>query len=215
VGTVFRRSQPGAEPTESLHAAFVVTGARAPLHWTDGGKARRFDRWDARSLFERLVALAHPAAMIQVEAEGWVARLADGTQVGECGPLVADAPAWAGPLFGGEVVVSSVTVPHSPYRALPTFPAVPRDLALLVPNERAVAEVAVLLRQRGQRHQLESVAVLDEFRSPSLPAGRRSVMIRLVFRATDRTLTDTEVEQAVGRLLSSLERELDVTLRTA
>jgi phenylalanyl-tRNA synthetase beta subunit len=40
-------------------------------------------------------------------------------------------------------------------------------------------------------------------------------MIRVVFRATDRTLTDTEVEQAVGRLLSSLERELDVTLRTA
>jgi phenylalanyl-tRNA synthetase beta subunit len=44
--------------------------------------------------------------------------------------------------------------------------------------------------------------------------GRRSVTVRLVFRAADRTLTDAEVDKAVARLVSMLERELDVTLRT-
>jgi phenylalanyl-tRNA synthetase beta chain len=215
VGTVFARSQPGIEPVEAMHAAFVVTGARAPLHWTDGGKARRYDSWDALALFERLVALAHPGASVQVEAGRWVARRADGTLAGECGPLDADAPAWAAPLFGGEVTVAIEPAARKPYRPLPIYPAVPRDLALLLPQDRTVAEVTALLGQRGQRHHLESVAVLDEFRSPTLPSGKRSVMIRVVFRAADRTLTDTEVEQAVGRLLSSLERELDVTLRTA
>jgi phenylalanyl-tRNA synthetase beta chain len=48
-----------------------------------------------------------------------------------------------------------------------------------------------------------------------VPEGRRSVAVRLVFRATDRTLTDTEVDKAIGRLIQMLERELDVTLRTA
>lgn len=214
VGTVFSRSQPGAEPIEALHAAFVITGARAPLHWTDGGKPQRFDRWDAKALFGRLVDLAHPTATVQVEDDRWVARRADGTPVGECGRLASDAPAWAAPLFGGEVTVSLEPTARPGYQPMPTYPAVPRDLALLVPLERSVAEVTALLQQRGGRHYLESVAVLDEFRATTLPPGSRSAMIRLVFRATDRTLTDTEVESAVGRLLTSLERELAVILRS-
>ena len=214
LGTVFSRSQPGVEPLESLHAAFVVSGARAPLHWTDAGKSRRYDRWDAKALFDRLVDLAYPAASVQVEDDRWVARLPDGTTVGECGSLVGDAPAWAAPLFGGEVQVALAPAAQPAYRPLPSYPAVLRDLALLVPSGRSVAEVTDLLKQRGGRHHLESVAVLDEFRAATLPAGSRSVMIRLLFRSTDRTLTDTEVEPAVGRLLTSLERELDVILRT-
>jgi phenylalanyl-tRNA synthetase beta chain len=75
--------------------------------------------------------------------------------------------------------------------------------------------VTTLLLQRGQRHALTSVAVVDEYRGANLPAGKRSVAVRLVFRAPDRTLTDADVEQAVGRLRTSLERELDVTLRTS
>ncbi len=51
--------------------------------------------------------------------------------------------------------------------------------------------------------------------SAVLPAGTRSITVRLIFRAADRTLTDSEVEQAVSRLLTSLERELDVTLRSS
>ncbi len=214
VGTVFSQRQPGAEPVETLRAAFAVTGARAPLHWTDGGKSRRYDRWDAKALFEHLVDLAHPTATVQVQDDHWVARRSDGTPVGECGLLQSDAPAWAGPLFGGEVTVAVEPVAQAGYLPLPTHPAVLRDLALLVPLGRSVAEVAALLRQRGGRHHLESVAVLDEFRAATLPAGMRSVMMRLVFRAADRTLVDTEVEQTIGRLLNSLERELDVTLRT-
>lgn len=214
VGTVFTTSQPGVEPIERLQAAFVISGARAPLHWTDGGKPQRYDRWDAKALFDRLVDLAHPGATVQVEDDRWVAKAPDGMRIGECGPLTGDAPAWAAPVFGGEVTVATVTAMRPAYRPLPTYPEVLRDLALLVPLGRSVDAVTALLQQRGGRHHLESVAVLDEFRAATLPAGMRSVMIRLVFRAPDRTLTDNEVEPAVRRLLTSLERELDVILRT-
>ena len=97
----------------------------------------------------------------------------------------------------------------------PHNPAVARDLALLLGAGRTVAEVVALLETRGGKLALESVAVVDEFRGPGLPDGRRSVALRLVFRATDRTLTDAEVDKAIGRLVSMLERELDVTLRSA
>ena len=79
----------------------------------------------------------------------------------------------------------------------------------------AVAGVNGRLRFFLRRHALASVAVVDEYRGKNLPDGRRSVAVRLVFRAADRTLTDADVEQAMGRLRTSLERELDVTVRTS
>ncbi|PKL93753.1 MAG: hypothetical protein CVV20_02025, partial [Gemmatimonadetes bacterium HGW-Gemmatimonadetes-1] len=53
------------------------------------------------------------------------------------------------------------------------------------------------------------------YRGAGLPERRRSVTVRLTFRAADRTLTDADVDRAVGRLCTSLERELDITLRSA
>ncbi len=215
VGTIFAKGEPGGRPTEALQAGFVVTGARAPMHWSDGGKPALWDRWDARALFERLVALANPSAAVQVEEGGWVARLGDGTVVGHCRQLSADAPPWAAPLFGGEVAVAMTPAPVVPFVPVPAYPAATRDLALLLPMGTAVEQVTALLMQRGQRHELRSVTVVDEYRGKNLPEGRRSVAIRLVFRASDRTLTDAEVEQGLGRLMTSLERELDVTLRSS
>jgi phenylalanyl-tRNA synthetase beta subunit len=58
------------------------------------------------------------------------------------------------------------------------------------------------------------VTVFDEDLGKALPDGKRSVTVRLVVRSADRTLTDSEVELALGRLRTSLERELDVTVRT-
>ncbi len=212
VGTVFRGN--GAErPGEALEAAFVVSGARQPAHWSGGGDAT-WDRWDARWIFERLVALADPSATVQVEEGRWVARSAAGDALGWCGEVEADSPPWAAPLFGGCMQVATMVAEQSVFRPLPQHPAVSRDLALLLGAARTVAEVTTLIGERGARHALESVTVVDEFRGAGLPEGRRSVALRLVFRAADRTLTDGEVDKAVGRLVSMLERELDVTLRT-
>jgi phenylalanyl-tRNA synthetase beta chain len=97
---------------------------------------------------------------------------------------------------------------------LPGHPAVRRDLALVMPVDRPILGILDLLRQRGQRFAVESVEVVDEFRGSSLPPGMRSVAVRLVFRHAERTLTDTEVDQAIGRLVGMLERECDVTLRS-
>ncbi len=214
VGNVFGAPGKSGAPVEELHAAFVVTGGRAPAHWSDGGKRATWDRWDARALFERLVTLAHPSASVEVSGDRWVAKDGAGHEVGWCGRLDADAPAWAAPLLGGELRVSLHPIRPPEYSPLPTFPATPRDLALLVSLDQPVVQLVNVLMQRGKRHSLESASVIDEFRGKALPEGKRSVAIRLVFRNNERTLTDAEVDAAVGRLLTSLERELDVTLRT-
>jgi phenylalanyl-tRNA synthetase beta chain len=138
----------------------------------------------------------------------------DGRRVGWAGPLGADAPKWAAPLFGFELEVEPQVAPTFSYRPLPTTPASERDLALLVPHAVAVAEVLDLVRGSAGP-TLESVGVLDEYRGPGIPTGTRSVAIRLAFRAAERTLRDAEVDEAVQRVCAALEEARGVVLRTA
>jgi len=126
----------------------------------------------------------------------------------------ADAPPWAEPLFAGEIELSVVKPSTVSYQPLPIYPSSVRDLALLVGLEQPVLGITTLLLERGRRHALQGVSVVDEYRGAGLPEGRRSVAVRLTFRAADRTLTDAEVDLAIGRLCTSLERELDITLRS-
>ncbi len=216
VGRVFEARGPAERPHEELRVAFVITGARHPGHWSDSGPAPRLDLWDARWRFERMVALADSTATVQVEGERWIALDQAGKQIGWCGELDSDAPRWAGPLYGGEVRANPANAaPRARFAPLPEHPAIARDLALLIGTGAPVSPVLNLLDQRGTRLGVESVTVVSEFRGGDLPAGKRSVAVRLLFRAADRTLTDSEVDKAVGRLVQMLERELDVTLRTA
>lgn len=215
VGTAFRSAARGGRPAERMAAGFVLTGARRPPHWSDGGPVPALDRWDALAVFERLVALAQPGATVQVEGGRWLARQDGGEVVGWCGAVAADRPAWAAPVFGGEVTVQPAPAAAPRYVPVPVFPAATRDLALLLGTDQPVATVTELLLTRGRRHALEAVGVVDEYRGAGIPEGKRSVVVRLTFRAADRTLTDADVDAAVGRLRTSLERELDVTLRSA
>lgn len=212
VGTVFARGEPGRPPREEIRVAGVISGAREPAHWTTSGKTPDCDRWDLRGLFEHTVGLAYPAASVQVGDGGWEARLPDGTPVGWARPVSADRPAWAAPLFGCEVAVDLAPRPGRTFRPSPAFPAVERDVALLLPDGVAAAQVADRLARAGAL--VESVAVVDEYRGPGLPAGRRSVAFRLSFRAPDRTLRDAEVDAVIAKALGALEKD-DITLRTA
>jgi phenylalanyl-tRNA synthetase beta chain len=212
LGTAFEMPTPG-EPVEQLHAAFVVTGAREPRHWTDR-EGRAWDGWDARGIFERVVKLADQAATIHVEAGTWVACDAAGQTIGHCGPCAADAPPWAPPLYGGEVTVAGQEPVVERYEPVAIFPAVERDLAVLLRPDQPVDALLHVLRERGRRHGLEAVRVIDEYRGEPLLPSQRSVTIRLVFRSPTDTLTDAAVDAAVARLRTSLERECDVAIRS-
>ncbi|HEU5169134.1 MAG TPA: phenylalanine--tRNA ligase subunit beta, partial [Gemmatimonadales bacterium] len=212
IGTVFT-ARPGARPLEQLRVAGVVTGAREPRHWSGTG-ASDCDRWDLEGLFESSVALANPGARIQVEGGAWVAIAADGRLVGRARALDADAPPWAAPILGFEVELDAAARRPVKFRPLPTTPSSERDLALLLPEAVAAAQVRAVLERAGGR-LLEDVQALDEYRGAGIGAGYRSVMFRLTFRAGDRTLTDTEVDEVERRMLAALEREFGVRRRDA
>jgi phenylalanyl-tRNA synthetase beta chain len=196
--------------------AGIVTGARWPAHWTDakspGAPPTDCDIWDLKGIFERTARLASPGAVLQADGEGWVAT-AGGVTAGRASALNADAPPWAGPLFGFELVID-ITPRQTPrYVPLPVFPSATRDLALVLPPSLTAAAVEEEIRG-GAGKLLESVRVIDEYRGPGIESGRRSLAVRLVLRSPDRTLRDAEVDDVIKRVVDRLQRNLDVTPRT-
>ena len=128
--------------------------------------------------------------------------------------LEADAPKWAGPLYGLEVRIAVQPRELPRYQPLPTQPPVVRDLSLVVPGGVTAAQVeAVLHREAGSL--LERLDVLDEYRGPGLPPGTRGVTWRCTFRAADRTLTEKDTGTILERMLKAAEGTLDVRRRQA
>src|SRR5205809_7859951 len=219
VGTVFRtgRGEGGrgmGAPEEWTSVAGGLTGARRPRHWSDGdAKVPDMDLWDLKYHFELAVQVAAPGALVQPlqDGRGWAAT-AGGAPLGWAGPLEADAPRSAAPLFGFEVRVSESAPERPRYRPLPTTPAIVHDLALVLPAGVAADTVAVVLQRVGGT-LLEHLEVFDEYRGPKLKGRARGVAWRLTFREPTRTLREAEVEKVITAALKALEEELDVRRR--
>src|SRR3989441_11391987 len=122
VGTVFRKGTGAGAPEEWTSVAGVLTGARRPPHWSEGAKLPDMDIWDLKHHFELAVEAAAPSCAVQPAtggAVGWVAVPRDGeVEVGWAGPLEADSPVWAAPLFGFEVRLETAAPEVAPYRPL-------------------------------------------------------------------------------------------------
>jgi phenylalanyl-tRNA synthetase beta chain len=213
IGTVFTAAPAGERPREERHVAGVLTGRREPPHWTGSGEGR-IDLWDLKGHLEAAVALAIPGGGVQVEGTGWIARDSRGRTVGQGGPIAADAPPWADPLFGFELLLDPAPRLPTRYAALPSTPSSARVLALLLTEGTTVRQVEELLRRVGGA-LLESIVIESDYRGLELPAGTRSVAFRLTFRAPDRTLRDAEIDAVESRMLAALGSELGIQRRDA
>jgi phenylalanyl-tRNA synthetase beta chain len=94
-------------------------------------------------------------------------------------------------------------------RALPRYPAVTRDLSLVV-GESLPAEIirgTILAASRAAVAPLAAVTFFDRYKGKGLAADTVSVSVRLTFQSPDRTLTDADVQQSIDTILAALVRE--------
>lgn len=98
------------------------------------------------------------------------------------------------------------------YKALPKYPAVTRDIAMVVPDEITVKEIERVITENAGGY-LESVQLFDVYRGEQVGAGMKSVAYSIMFRAADRTLVDQEVNAAMEGIFSALSNQLDAQLR--
>ncbi|WP_071515628.1 phenylalanine--tRNA ligase subunit beta [Geitlerinema sp. PCC 9228] len=99
------------------------------------------------------------------------------------------------------------------FEAYGTFPATERDLAFFVPVNVSVASLVQTMRKAGGK-LLASVELFDEYRGENVPEGERSLAFRLLYRASDRTLTDEEVDPVQQKIRDRLTSQFGVTLRS-
>ena len=97
------------------------------------------------------------------------------------------------------------------YQGFSKFPAVERDLALLVPTKTPAANLTDAARRAGGA-LLERVDVFDVYAGQGIPDGFKSVAIGMSFRAPERTLVESEIEEVVGKIIAA-EQKLGAEIR--
>jgi phenylalanyl-tRNA synthetase beta chain len=235
IGVAFTSGK-AAMPRQQLRLGALVMGRRRPPHFTEP-QPPAFDEWDAKAIAEVAANAAHPGEYVQLGpgsgATLWQIQVA-GRTFGKVVRMELDAPVWAAPAFGIELVLGELeTAPAAPrgshsyeeggraaasptpkYRALPTMPGVEIDLALIVPAGTSVADVERVIRSTAGE-LLERLDLFDQYTGAGVDTNHRSLAWRLTFRHPDRTLRDKEIEGRRGKILSALQEELHVRQRTA
>ena len=142
----------------------------------------------------------------------------DGVDVGVMGqvhPLVAQNYGMDTAVYCAEVNFTKLfdlRLPDATYAPLPKYPGVQRDLSLICDEAVTVAQIEDVITTAGGK-LLRSVKLFDIYRGKGVAEGKKSMAFSLELRADDRTLTDTDSEGVISKVLSALAEKLDATLR--
>jgi phenylalanyl-tRNA synthetase beta chain len=98
------------------------------------------------------------------------------------------------------------------YKALPKFPAITRDFALVVEKNAPASTIEKIIKKNAGAH-MEKIELFDVYEGEQVPTGKKSMAYSVTFRATERTLKDEEVASATERILEKLEKEIGAVLR--
>ena len=142
----------------------------------------------------------------------------DGMEVGVMGqvhPLVAQNYGIDTDVYCAELNFTRLfqcRLPDATYTPLPKYPTVSRDLALVCAEDITVAQVEEVITSAAGK-LLRDVKLFDIYRGVGIPEGKKSMAFSLELRADDRTLTDTDSEAVISKVLQALKDKLDTVLR--
>lgn len=224
IGKVFVSSeeQLTALPQEKLMLGIVWTGKRSPEHW--GGKAEKVDFYDLKGVFEKLTTVLGIAGVQYSAAQpegfhpGRTANIAIGASpIGRLGQL---HPALQQAKDLEDTYVLEIELEplieqaefRIEYKPLPKYPAIGRDMAVVVDEEVPVGNIRSTA-EAAAGSLLESIEVFDIYTGERLGGGKKSVAFTLVYRHPDRTLTDDEVAELHGKVVTALEQTFAAELR--
>jgi phenylalanyl-tRNA synthetase beta chain len=215
---VFAGDFPGeqsAPDRESHRIGCIAVGPLTAKSWRSGGEPADF--FALKGVVEALAGqlgititcesgeqpFLHPGRSATVSiggvAAGWI---------GELHPLVCRA--WGIESAAGfevdlAALVAAATAGEETYEDVTTFPAVYQDLAVVVPIDLPSAELRQAVLASGGE-LLHAAGVFDLYEGEQVGEGRKSLALRLEFRAADRTLTDDEVSEQRAAIEAALEK---------
>ncbi len=221
LGRCFKRDASAGPVTgfdQPLRLAGLAAGSALPEQW--GAAAVRVDFYAVKADVEALFA---PRRLEFIKAEhpalhpGRCASVSlDGRIVGVIGEL---HPRWVqkyelgtAPVVFELELASLLATPFPKYSEVSRFPAVTRDLALVVPHSQPLAPLLAALRVAAPAI-VRDVALFDVYQGKGLAESEKSLAFRIVMQDTQRTLEDAEVEAVIADLLAVASRDFHASLR--
>ncbi len=230
IGDIFLASEGGATgmdalPDELPRAIIALTGPRTPVGWQNADPTP-MDFYDLKGVVETLLDGLHvvvkyePASHPSLHPGKTAHLLAGDRRLGVMGELhpevVAQYDLPATPVLVAELnldVLYELVPTRYETVAVPLYPPVVEDLALVMNDDVPAAQVEFLIRQTGG-NTVTDVSLFDVYRGEKLGAGRKSLAYHLTYQAPDKTLTDKDVAKVRYRIVQRLERELGAQLRS-
>jgi len=224
IGRVFKNEN--GQTKENRNVAIAITGQRALNFWSGDERDAKFDAFDMKGIVEefieqfglRGIAFGKRAESTALFLESAAVTLVGKLPLGELGQLLPtlakkydlrDAVFLAE--FNLDLLLSKRNASKS-FKSLPQFPSSRRDVAMLVPEATTHDAVLQTVKQ-AKAANLETVELFDVFRGKNVPAGQKSLAYAFTYRATDKTLTDAEVNAAHAKVLENLQTQLQAELR--
>ncbi len=215
----------GAPPADEVeHVAVVLCGPLLTENWLDTGLATDFST--VKGIVERLLVVTgvngvsyEPCAEPFLHPGKSADVYRGTTRLGWLGQVRPDVAARLGiaenDVYACELSLDALAGPALPvvaFEDLVTYPLANQDLAVVVDVGVPAVTVVELVRKAGGK-LLHSVAIFDVYEGEQVPAGKRSLALRLVMRSPERTLSEKDISSVRRRVLAALERELGATLR--
>ncbi|MEI6269977.1 MAG: phenylalanine--tRNA ligase subunit beta [Methylococcaceae bacterium] len=209
------------ETQQQKMLAGLVLGDAYSEQW--GEKSRKVDFFDIKADIQALFSLTgcdvqflsaqqtalHPGQTAEIIA-------ADGKKIGWLGMLHPNLEKQLGfdtPVFLFELDQNLVLNKQIPvFKALSKYPSVRRDLALIVKEDVLASEIINCIKSSAET-ALQEVIIFDIYRGKGVEEGSKSIALSLIMQDDTQTLTESEIEAIVGRLLTLLNNEKNAKLR--
>ena len=212
-------------PEERFNLCGLLSGLRRPAGWNE--PSQPVDFFDIKGAVEALFmhlgigdlrwSAEFPAPYLKPEAAAQIqtADLYLG-DLGEVHPAVLENFDLKGPVYLFDLdfnLLVERTVSVKKFQALPRFPAVNRDLAIVVSDAVAVQELIDYLEENRPQYA-ESISLFDQYRGNQVGKERKSLAFRITYRSAERSLTDQEVNEIHKELSQKVIDKFEAQLRS-
>ena len=219
-----RKEHPETNYREEEHLALFITGNKEEENWTEKEQPTSFYgiKTYAENILKRFGFEASKMQILETEnelfAEGLSYQFNNKTLL-EVGMVAKkwlkkfdiENPVYYADFDWGQVLLEQKK--HKVvFEELPKFPAVRRDLALLIDKGvkfNQIKEAAF----KVERQILREVNLFDVYEGKGIPAGKKSYAVSFILRDDQRTLKDKQIDKTMKKLLAAFEREIDAELR--
>lgn len=210
---------------EQYHAALWITGKRVEGSWAHANEDASFYELSAyvENILRRIGV--KPGMLMRKKTDndifsaGITIENRGGKKLIEMGIIAKKVQKQFGldaPVFYAELnwtaLMKVVKKNEVIFTEVPKFPAVSRDLALLVDNGVEFAQIEQIARQT-EKKLLKKVELFDVYEGDKLPAGKKSYAVNFILQDEEKTMGDKQIEAIMNKLIAQLKKQLNAELR--